>query len=72
MPHITIKTYPITEEQKINLTEDITKAIIKTTGKTEAAISISITDVPEDEWMEKVYDKEIKPNMEKLYKKPGY
>jgi len=72
MPHVAIKTYPITEEQKINLTAEIIKGIIKTTGKTEVAISISITDVPEDEWMEKVYDKEIKPNMEKLYKKPGY
>ena len=72
MPHVTIKTYPISEEQKIKLTAEIIKAIINTTGKTEAAISISITDVPEDEWMEKVYDKEINPNIETLYKKPGY
>ena len=72
MPHVTIKTYPITEEEKVNLTQEIIKAIVKTTGKPEDFISISITDIPEEEWMEKVYDKEITPNLDQLYKKPGY
>ncbi len=72
MPHVTIKTYPISEEQKVNLTQEIIKAIISTTGKPEDFISISITDVQESEWMETVYDKEIKPELDNLYKKPGY
>lgn len=72
MPHVTIKTYPISEEEKVNLTQEIVKAIIRTTGKPEEFISISITDVQESDWMETVYDKEIKPELDNLYKKPGY
>lgn len=72
MPHVVIKTYPITEEEKVNFTQEIVKAIVKTTGKPEDFISISIIDIPEEEWMEKVYDKEITPNLDQLYKKPGY
>ncbi|UKT66011.1 tautomerase family protein [Pedobacter mucosus] len=73
MPHITIKTYPgVTEEQKQKLTQAIINDVITITGKNEAAISIDIIEVPENEWMEKVYDPNIKPNLDRLYKKPGY
>ena len=73
MPHITIKTYPdVTEAQKQELTQAIIKDIVSITGKNEAAISIDIIEVPEEEWMEKVYDTKIKPNLDILYKKPGY
>lgn len=73
MPHITIKTYPdVTEAQKQKLTQAIIKDIVSITGKNEAAISIDIVEVPEEEWMEKVYDSKIKPNLDRLYKKPGY
>ena len=41
-------------------------------NKPEAAVSVAIVEVVENEWMEKVYDTEIRPNLEKLYKKPGY
>ena len=73
MPHVTIKTYPdVTEEQKQALTQAITKEIMNITGKPEMVISVDIIDVPEDEWMEKVYDTDITPNLDRLYKKPGY
>ncbi|WP_131539738.1 tautomerase family protein [Pedobacter nototheniae] len=73
MPHITIKTYPdVTEAQKQELTQAIIKDIVSITGKNEAAISIDIIEIPEEEWMEKVYDTKIKPNLDRLYKKPGY
>ncbi|EDM35959.1 4-oxalocrotonate tautomerase [Pedobacter sp. BAL39] len=73
MPHVTIKTYPdVTEEQKQALTQAITKEIISITGKPEMVISVDIIDVPEDEWMEKVYNTDITPNLDRLYKKPGY
>ncbi|WP_456867803.1 tautomerase family protein [Galbibacter sp. BG1] len=72
MPHVSIKTYPLSEEVKQQLSEEITKIIIKIADKSDAAISIAITDIPESEWMEKVYEPEIKPNLETLYKKPGY
>lgn len=72
MPHVTIKTYPLSEAVKMKLSEEITKLIIEIAGKPEEFISISITDVPETEWMDSVYEPDIKPNLGKLYKEPGY
>lgn len=73
MPHITVKMYPgSTWEQKNKLAQDITEAIMRITHKPEVAVSVAIEEVKESEWMDKVYETEIRPNMEKLYKKPGY
>jgi 4-oxalocrotonate tautomerase len=73
MPHVVVKMYPGTpEEQKSKLSEEITKVIMNITNKPEAAVSVAIEEVAKNEWMEKVYDTEIHPNLEKLYKKPGY
>lgn len=73
MPHVIVKLYPgESEEQKAKLAEELTKTITSITGKPEAAVSIAIEEVDEDVWMDKVYAAEIKPNLEKLYKKPGY
>jgi 4-oxalocrotonate tautomerase len=73
MPHVTVKMYPgCTQEQKNKLAQEITNAIMTITQKPEAYISIAIEDVNESDWMDKVYETEIRPNMEKLYKKPGY
>lgn len=73
MPHIVVKFYPGTsEENKVKIAEGVTKLIQEQTGKPEKYISVGIEEVAEDVWMDEVYDKEIKPNFEKLYKKPGY
>jgi len=73
MPHVVVKMFPgKTEEQKRRLAEEITRAIMNITNKPESSVSIAIEEIAENEWMEKVYDTEIIPNLEKLYKKPGY
>ena len=73
MPHVIVKMYPgNSEEQKGKLAEEITKVIMAGTGKSEAAVSVSIVEVPEEVWMEQVYQTEILPKIENLYKKPGY
>jgi 4-oxalocrotonate tautomerase len=73
MPHVIIKMYPGTsEELKVKIAQEITKTLIKNADKPEEAVSIAITEVAEDVWMDEVYAKEILPNMENLYKKPGY
>lgn len=73
MPHVVVKMYPGTsEEQKNKLSEEITKVIVNIVNKPEGAVSIAIEEVAENEWMDKVYEAEILPNLEKLYKKPGY
>ncbi|KKX52146.1 4-oxalocrotonate tautomerase [Sphingobacterium sp. IITKGP-BTPF85] len=65
--------YPAdSEEQKVKLAAEITKVIMNVTGKPEAAVSIRIDEVSEDKWMQEVYNKEIIPHLDDLYKKPGY
>ena len=73
MPHVVVKLYPGTpEEQKRKLAEEITKVFINILNKPEGSLSIAIEEVAQNEWMKKVYETEISPNLEKLYKKPGY
>ncbi len=73
MPHVTIKLYPTgSEEIKTKLAEEITKVIMSVVNKPEAAISIDIQEVEESVWMDEVYARDIEPNMDRLYKKPGY
>jgi 4-oxalocrotonate tautomerase len=73
MPHIVVKMYPGTsEEDKQKLAAAITAQITEFTGKPDMAVSVDILEVAEEVWMDEVYATEIKPNMDRLYKKPGY
>lgn len=60
------------EEEKYEIAKKVTESIMSVTKKSEAAFSVAIEEVPENEWMSKVYETEIRPNIERLYKKPGY
>ncbi len=73
MPHIVVKMYPgVSEENKLKLAKIITEGVMETTGKPELAISVDIVEIKEESWMEDVYNAEIVPNLDRLYKKPGY
>lgn len=73
MPHIEIKCYPgRTEEQKTEAAKQLAEAAAEILGCREGAISISIKDVPAEEWKEQVWDKEIVAEDNCIYKKPGY
>jgi 4-oxalocrotonate tautomerase len=73
MPHIIIKMFPgATKEQKIELTEEITKSIMGVLNKSDDSISVAIEEVAQESWTEEVYTTHIQPNLETLYKKPGY
>jgi hypothetical protein len=37
-----------------------------------SAISVSVEDIPQTEWKEKVYDKELTADNKNLFVKPGY
>lgn len=72
MPHVEIKCFPgRTEEQKIKCAEEVTKAITETMGCAASSVSVAIKEIDQDDWKEKVWDKEIAPDSN-LYKKPGY
>ena len=58
MPHITIQMYPGRDE---NTKKRLANAILETASKELARgkehFSVSIEDVPQDEWKARVYDK---------------
>ena len=73
MPHIIVKMLSgRSDEQKTRLAKEITKVVMNITGNQEQAVSVSIEDVDQKDWTEKVYRADIIPNWHKLYKKPGY
>ncbi|MBQ1660891.1 MAG: tautomerase family protein [Treponema sp.] len=71
MPHITIQMYPgRSEEIKKRLAEAVLDAASKELKREKAHFSVSVVDVPQEEWKEKVYDKVIAdPN---TIIQPGY
>ena len=73
MPHIVMKCYPgRTEEQKVLCAEKMAQSIAETMGCPVSSVSISIQEIPQKAWKETVWDREISPNMDDLYIKPGY
>lgn len=73
MPHVVLKMYPgVTEEQKAKIAEEITGVITRITEKDPIYVTVDIRDVATKDWNEDVYRAEIIPNLDKLYKKPGY
>lgn len=73
MPHVTIKLYPgKTEEQKIRLTEAITREMMEILGSGTNAISVGFEEIASESWKDEVYLPEIKASWDRLYKKPGY
>ena len=73
MPHVIVKLLSgRSEQQKARIADEVTKAIMATTGNAEDAVSVSIEDVEPNEWTEKVYKPDILGVRGKLYKNPGY
>jgi len=73
MPHVIVKSYPgRTEEQKQLLAQKIVEDVAEIFNAKEDCVSVAIYDVPKPEWKEKVWDTEIKPEMDTLYRKPAY
>jgi len=72
MPHIVLKSFPLSEEERVAVTTALSQALQQSLGKSEASISIAIEEVSKEDWNETVYQPEILPNLEKLTKKLGY
>jgi 4-oxalocrotonate tautomerase len=73
MPHVVVKLWPgKSEEQKTRLAEAITKDIMEILHYGEKSVSVAMEEIEPREWAEKVYRPEVKNNLDKLYKKPGY
>jgi len=73
MPHVEIKCFSgRTDEQKTHCAEKIAEDIAEILGCDTSSVSVAIKDVPQEDWKEKVWDADIVPDENYLYKKPGY
>ena len=73
MPHVEIKCFSgRTDEQKTRCAEKIAQDIAELLGCETSSVSVAIKDIPPEDWKEKVWDADIVPDAEYLYKKPGY
>ncbi|OOF56344.1 tautomerase family protein [Rodentibacter myodis] len=74
MPHINIKCYPkgLTEQELQAFADDLTAFASERLNTPAEYITIDYTEIPAEEWKEKVYDAEIKPNAAHLLRKPEY
>lgn len=71
MPHIAIKMYPGRDDAtKKKLADAILETASRELARGKEHFSVSIEDVPQDEWKEKVYDK-VKSDKNTIIQ-PGY
>ncbi len=71
MPHITIQMYPGRDEQtKKRLADAILETASRELARGKEHFSVSIVDVPENEWKDKVYNK-VKSDKNTIIQ-PGY
>ena len=73
MPHITVQMFPgRNDEIKKNLAEKLAKVASKELGRGIEHFSVSVEDIPQDEWKERVFNKIVDPNNKNIFVKPGY
>ena len=73
MPHIIVKLYPgRSEEQKTDLANEISKAVVNIAKCDESAVSVAFEEITPEEWPETVYRPDIIEAKDKLYIEPGY
>jgi 4-oxalocrotonate tautomerase len=73
MPHVIVKLWPgKSEQQKKKLAAEITKAVMSTFHYGEESVSVAMEEVTAGDWMEKVYEPDIRSKLDTIYKKPGY
>ena len=72
MPHISVKMISGRDQKaKDSLSVKISELIQSELNCKEGAVSIDIQEYEASEW-KAVYDAEIEPRMESLYKRPSY
>ncbi|MBO4243381.1 MAG: tautomerase family protein [Clostridiales bacterium] len=73
MPHVVIKCFKgRTEETKKKCADKVAEDVAQILGCNLSSVSVDIKEYDKEDWKPEVWDKEIKPRMEKLVKKPEY
>ena len=72
MPHVEIKCYPgRSEEIKKACAEKVAAQVAESLGCPSTAVSVSIKEIPQEDWKDKVYDGQIMADKDSLYVEPG-
>jgi 4-oxalocrotonate tautomerase len=73
MPHVIVKLWPgKSEQQKKKLASELTKAVTSILNYGEESVSVGIEEIAASDWMEEVYNPDIRAKRETIYKEPGY
>ena len=73
MPHVEIKCYPgRSEEIKKACAEKVAAQVAESLGCPSTAVSVSIKEIAQEDWKDKVYDGQIMADKDSLYVEPGY
>lgn len=73
MPHITVQMYPGRDEKlKKELAEKLAKTASEVLERELEHFSVSVEDVAQEEWKDKVYNKIANPDNKQVFVRPGY
>jgi 4-oxalocrotonate tautomerase len=73
VPHVVVKLLAGRPELvKRRLAEQIVQDVTTILGCDDASVSVAVEDVKPGEWTEAVYNVDIAPKWDSLYKEPGY
>ena len=73
MPHVEIKCYPgRTEAVKRKCAEKIAADVAAILDCPSTAVSVSIKEIAQEDWKDKVYDGQIMADKDSIYVAPGY
>jgi 4-oxalocrotonate tautomerase len=73
MPHVEIKCYPgRTEEVKKKCAEKVASDVAEMLGCNLTSVSVSIKEVEQIDWKDKVFNGQIMADKDALYVEPGY
>ncbi|MBO4637077.1 MAG: tautomerase family protein [Clostridiales bacterium] len=73
MPHVTIKCYKGRPEDVLRKCADkVASDVAELLGCDLSSVSVAVKEYEKEDWKPQVWDTEIAPEMETLYKKPGY
>jgi 4-oxalocrotonate tautomerase len=73
VPHIIVKLWPgPSEAQKDLLARAITRNVTDVLDLGEESVSVAIEEVDPRDWVEQVYEPDIRRRQHQLYKQPGY
>ena len=66
MPYVAVKMFPKDEEMKKKLADKINEAVLEVVGCRPEAVTISMEEIPKEDWVAKVKEPEIMANLDKM------